>query len=187
MLEIKTGKTQAFDETTDRFVDVYKGPTFHLEHSLLSMSKWEAKYKKAFLSGKDDKTQEELIDYFTMMVVSGDPDDLIPNLDEDNLIAIGDYINNDLQTATTFQDDGKPATSKEIVTTEVIYYMMFANQIDKACEEWHINRLMTLIKVFSEKNKEADPKNKKTMSKADLMTRNRALNEARKKQLGSKG
>ena len=187
MLEIKTGKVQGFNEETNEFVDIYKGPTFLLEHSLLSISKWEAKYKKPFLSGKDDKSQEELIDYFQMMVVEGDPNALIMHLDQDNLKAISHYISEDTQTATTFSDDGKPSNNREIITSEVIYYMVFANRIDKECERWHLNRLMTLLKVFSEKNKEADPNQKNRMSQSDIIARNRALNEARKKKLGTKG
>lgn len=186
MLEIRTGKTEAFNEQTQAFVDIYEGPTFLLEHSLLSVSKWEAKYKKAFLSGKDDKTQDELLDYFTMMVVEGDPNSLLTNLDEDNLIAIGKYISEDRQTATFFSDDGKQSTSKEIITAELIYYMMFSNQIDISCEHWNLNRLLVLLKVFSEKAKESDP-NRKKMSQADIIARNRQLNEARKKKLNTKG
>lgn len=186
MLEIKTGKTNAFNSETEEFVTVYKGPTFVLEHSLSSVSKWEAKYQKAFLSGKDDKSQEELMDYFTMMVVEGDPNSLLTNLDEDNLIAIGKYISEDRQTATFFSDDGKKSTSKEIITAELIYYMMFSNQIDISCEHWNLNRLLVLLKVFSEKAKESDP-NRKKMSQADIIARNRQLNEARKKKLNTKG
>ena len=186
MLEIKTGKTNAFNSETEEFVTVYKGPTFVLEHSLSSVSKWEAKYQKAFLSGKDDKSQEELMDYFTMMVVEGDPNTLLTNLDEDNLIAIGKYSSEDRQTATFFSDDGKKSTSKEIITAELIYYMMFSNQIDISCEHWNLNRLLVLLKVFSEKAKESDP-NRKKMSQADIIARNRQLNEARKKKLNTKG
>ena len=186
MLEIKTGKTNAFNSETEEFVTVYKGPTFVLEHSLSSVSKWEAKYQKAFLSGKDDKSQEELMDYFTMMVVEGDPNTLLTNLDEDNLIVIGKYISEDRQTATFFSDDGKKSTSKEIITAELIYYMMFSNQIDISCEHWNLNRLLVLLKVFSEKAKESDP-NRKKMSQADIIARNRQLNEARKKKLNTKG
>lgn len=186
MLEIKTGKTEAYDDENHSFVYVDKGPAFVLEHSLLSISKWEAKYKKPFLSGKDDKSQEELLDYFTMMVVEGDPNSLLTNLDEDNLIEISEYISNDKQTATFFSDDGKKNYSREIITAEIIYYMMFSNRIDKECENWNLNRLLVLIKVFSEKAKESDPKSNK-MSRQDIMSRNRKINEARKKQLGSKG
>lgn len=187
MLEIRTGKTEAFNEQTQAFVDVYEGPTFLLEHSLLSVSKWEAKYKKAFLSGKDDKTQDELLDYFTMMVVEGDPNSLLSNLDEDNYIAIGKYVSEDTQTATFFGDDNQKATGREVITSEVIYYMMFSNRIAKECELWNINRLLTLVKVFSEKAKESDPNRKNKMSQQDIIARNRQLNEARKKQLGTKG
>lgn len=188
MLEIKTGKQEAYNEVKGEFTSIYVGPTFKLEHSLLSLSKWEAKYKKPFLSGKDDKSQEELLDYFKMMVVEGDPDDLIPNLTNENLIEIGNYISEDKQTATWFSDDEtSQKASKEVITSEILYYVMFSNRIDKECENWNLNRLLTLFRVFNEKAKENDPSNKKKMSKQELLRRNRTLNEARKKKFKTKG
>lgn len=188
MLEIKTGKKEYYDEEAQAFVSLYEGPVFQLEHSLLSLSKWEAKYKKPFLSGKDDKSQEELLDYFKMMVVEGNPDDLIKNLTSENLIEIGKYISEDKQTATWFSDnDADNAPSREVITAEILYYVLFSNRIDKECENWNLNRLLTLFRIFSEKAKENDPSNKKKMSQREIMNRNRALNEARKKKFKTKG
>lgn len=188
MLELKLGEyRELYDEETQNFVKTKVGPTLCFEHSLLSMSEWEAKYKKPFLSGKDDKTPVELYDYFCMMIVSGEASDLQQHATEDDYVAIAKYVSEDTQTATWFREDPNQRTSKhEIMTTEVIYYYMFANQIDISCERWNINRLLTLLRVFSEKSKENDPKRKK-MSTHDIMARNKALNDARRKAMQTKG
>lgn len=187
MLEIKTGKTEVgYNEETSEFRYAYEGPKYVLEHSLLSLSKWEAKYKKPFLTPKENKTQEELLDYFTMMVVEGDPDTLLTNITEENLIMIGEYVSKDNQSATFFSDLDTKKPSREVITAEIIYYMLFSNRISKECETWNLNRLLILIKVFSEKAKESDP-NKKKMSNQDLIERNKRINAARKNKLQSRG
>ncbi len=161
---------------------------FVIEHSLLSVSKWEMKYHKAFISS--DKTKEETLDYITMMII--DPEDfdlnLLVYLSEENVKEINDYIN-DPMTATTFTEDIVTKMSgqskmkkKEIITNELVYYWMATAGIPFECENWHINRLLTLIRVFDVKNKP-----EKKMSKRDIMARNKALNDARRKKLGTKG
>lgn len=179
MLEIDIPEWEHYDEETNEFS--YGKPTkLVLEHSLLSISKWESKWKKPFLS-RDNKTVEEFVDYVRCMTLNKNVD---PNcyflLTTDDIKKIDAYIN-DSMTATWFSDKNA-SRSREIVTSEVIYYWMAASQIPFECEKWHLNRLLTLIRVYSEKS--APPKK---MSKKSLMRRNTALNEARKKSLGTKG
>ena len=187
MFELKLGKIEVYNEETNTFDVECTGPVYELEHSLLSVSKWESKYKKPFMSNKDDKTSEGLLDYIRMMVVRGDASHLIESLTHTDLQDIIKYISEDKQTATWFAEDKSPKTpQREIITSEVIYYMMFANQIPKECEEWNINRLLTLIRVFSEKAKEQDP-NRKKMTREQLIARHRAINEANKRRFNTKG
>lgn len=187
MLELKLGKIEVYNEETNTFDVECNGPVFELEHSLLSMSKWEAKYKKPFMSNKDDKTSDELLDYIRMMVVRGDANHLIESLTNTDLQDIIKYISEDKQTATWFSEDkAQKKTTSEVITSEVIYYMMFSNQIPKECETWNINRLLTLIRVFSEKAKEHDP-NRKKMTREQLAAKHRALNEANKRRFKTKG
>lgn len=150
-----------------------------LEHSLVSISKWEAKWHKPFIS-KEPKTTEELLDYVRCMTLTQNVDPLVYNfIDNSVLKQITDYIE-DSMTATWFSEDKKPP-SREIVTSELIYYWMVALQIPFECQKWHLNRLMTLIKICSIKN---DPsKNKKKMSAKERS----ALNKARRAKHHSKG
>lgn len=151
-----------------------------MEHSLLSISKWEEKWKKPFLS-KEDKTEEESIDYLRCMTITQNVDPRVYYaIDKKLFQEISDYIE-DKHTATTFSNSTDPP-SREIMTAEVIYYAMFANGISKECEKWHLNKLLTLIRVFSEKNKPP-----KKMSKSQIMSRNRKLNAARRKKLHTRG
>ena len=179
-----------YDEVNNRFITV-KETTLVLEHSLISISKWEAKYKKPFLVEKSMSTVEEVIYYMKCMTVSPQKvdDAVYYAMDEETVKSIMDYIN-DPMTATWFADDKMPGNNKkrkkEILTSEVIYWQMTALQIPWQCEKWHLNRLLTLIKVCSAKNEEAYG-DKKKMSKGDLMKRNAALNAQRRAKLNSKG
>lgn len=189
MLEIDLTVSELYDDESDSFVN--ETVKVCLEHTLLTLSKWEAKYKKPFLSGKDDKTEEEMLDYISMMVVSDNADDLFRYLTPTDLKTIVEYISEDKQTATWFSEDMMPSKPtapkrKEVITSEVVYYMMFANGIPIECERWNLNRLFTLLRVFSEKQKEQDP-NRKKMSQAELAARHRAINEANRKRLRTKG
>lgn len=179
-----------YDEVNNRFITV-KETTLVLEHSLISISKWEAKYKKPFLVEKSMSTVEEVIYYMKCMTVSPQKvdDAVYYAMDEETVKSIMDYIN-DPMTATWFADDKMSGNNKkrkkEILTSEVIYWQITALQIPWQCEKWHLNRLLTLIKVCSAKNEEAyGDKNK--MSKDDLMKRNAALNAQRRAKLNSKG
>lgn len=175
-------ESELWDEATETFVKNpgVKEQTLQLEHSLISISKWESKWCKPFIS-KDEKTDEETIDYIKCMTINQNVDPSVyDHLTTDNLKDIRDYINAPM-TATTVREI-KSNNSKEIVTSELIYYWMISLQIPVEFDKWHLNRLMTLIKVFNVKN--TPPKK---MSKRELMSRNAALNAARRKQLNSKG
>lgn len=178
MLKITIPENEMWDEANNKFVSI-KETTLSLEHSLVSISKWESKYKKSFISSKD-KTPEELLDYIKFMTLTQNvPDTAYAFLTRDNIEEINNYIG-DPMTATTISDNGK--RSREIITSELIYYWMFANQIPKECEKWHINRLMTLIGVFGAKNAPD-----KKMTKAQTAKRYAALNAQRRAKLHSKG
>lgn len=167
-----------WDEQNQQFLSV-KETTIQLEHSLLSISKWESKWNKSFINTKD-KTEEELMDYIKCMTITKNVD---PNvyvcLTAENIQEIVTYINAPM-TATTIRDTGK--SNHEIVTSELIYYWMISLNIPVKFEKWHLNRLITLIRVCSIKNQPA-----KKMSRGEIMQRNAALNAARKKRWNTKG
>lgn len=180
MLTITIPATERFDEIKGEFVYT-KSCTLRLEHSLISISKWESKWCKAFL-GKQEKTAEEIIDYIRCMTLDTNvSDDVYSCLSQDNITKINDYIAAPM-TATSFSGNDKGKKNNEIITSELIYYWMVALNIPFECEKWHINRLLTLIRVCNIKNQPP-----KKMSKRDIMSRNAALNAARRKQMNSSG
>lgn len=175
-----------FNSETSEFVYV-KGTSFKIEHSLVAIAKWEAKWHVAFLDDKVEKTAEMMIDYIKCMTISQNVDPSIYNYLPDYVIAeINAYID-DPMTATTFREDPtrKGGRKSEFITSELIYYWMIAQNIPLSCEKWHLNRLMALIRVCSEKNNEQQGNNK--MSRKAIMNQNRALNAARRKASGSRG
>ena len=152
-----------------------------MEHSLVSLSKWESKWKKAFLS-KKEKTYEETIDYIRCMTVTQNVDpDVYKYLSAENIKQINEYIN-DPMTATTFSESKQSGGNHEILTAEVIYYYMIASNIPFECQKWHLNKLLTLIRVCSIKNQPP-----KKMGREELLKRNNALNAARRKKFNTKG
>lgn len=181
MLEIDVAMTQeGWDEENQVFIE----PEFlklRLEHSLLSVSKWESKWKKPFLT-KKEKSEEEIMDYVKFMTLNPDiSPDVYNRLSRNNVQDIKDYIS-DPMTATTFSEGEAARNNREVVTNEVIYHWMVTLNIPFECQEWHLNRLLTLVKVCNVKN--APPKKR---SKGDIMRRNHALNKARRNQLNSRG
>ena len=183
MLKIRIKPTEFYDEEKNQFYSVPEKETeLQLEHSLVSISKWEAKWHKSFLSS-EDKTPEEVVDYVKCMTVnSGVIDDRIYNvLTEAQVNEISAYIS-DPMTATTFWEDPNKGHLRKIITSEVIYYQMVALGIPFECQKWHLNRLLTLIRVCSEKSQPG-----RKMSHKEIANRNRALNEARRAQLKSRG
>ena len=130
----------------------------------------------------EEKTEEEMLDYIKCMTLTKNVDsDVYNHLTIDNVKDVKDYIN-DPMTATTFSRDEKGQSNSETITSELIYYWMIASNIPFECQKWHLNRLITLIRVCSIKN--APPKKR---SKRDIMSRNAALNAARRKQMNTKG
>lgn len=179
MLTIVVPEREFFDDEKNTFI-YSKETTLQLEHSLVSLSKWEAKWNKPFLSS-DDKTDEEILDYIRCMTVTQNVDKSVYyRLSRENINKINEYINLPM-TATTFSDKNG-SRNKEVITAEIVYYWMIALNIPFECQKWHLNRLLTLIKVCTIKN--TPPKK---MSKKEIMNRNRALNASRKKALGTRG
>lgn len=184
MLEITIPEAQFWDEKKEEFVYI-KETKLVLEHSLIAISKWESKWKKPFLQD-GEKTYEETIDYIRCMTImpSVDPD-VYRYLTVDNLAEIQNYIDDQL-TATWFNEDtrrkGKKKNTGKQITSELIYYWMIASGVPMECQKWHLSRLMTLIRVCGEENKEPEK-----LSKRDIYRQNSALNAARRKKLHTKG
>lgn len=180
MLQIVIPAMEQWNELKQEFINIPE-QTIQLEHSLISLSKWESKWCKVFLS-KRDKTDEEIIDYIKCMTLTPNVDpDVYTRFTKHNYDQINSYIEAPM-TATYFQNDQNNKNSREQVTAELIYYWMIALNIPFECQKWHLNRLLTLIKVCNIKN--TPPKK---MSKRDIMSRNAALNAARRKQYNTNG
>lgn len=180
MLQITIPGAEYFDDAKQEFV-YEKEQTLQLEHSLVSLSKWESKWKKAFLSGKD-KSYEETLDYIKCMTITKNVNPSVySRLSSKNLEQINSYIS-DPMTATYFPKDETKENSREVVTSELIYYWMIAMNVPPEYQKWHLNRLLSLIRVCEIKN--APPKK---MGRKELMSRNAALNAARRKRLNTRG
>ena len=179
MLTVTIPAREMFDEKTGTFFTTKK-QTLQLEHSLVSISKWESKWHKAFLN-KEPKTFAQTIDYIKCMTITQNVDpDVYNHIPKSVLKEIDDYIGAPM-TATTFGVNIQKGHS-EIPTSEVIYYWMIAQNIPMECQKWHLNRLLTLIRVCSIKN--APPKKQ---SKRDTINQYAALNAARRQKLNTKG
>ena len=175
---------EEFNEETNEFVytTISKEQTLKLEHSLVSLSKWESKYCKPFLS-KQEKTNEELLDYIKFMTITQNvSDDTYERLlrSSEAVNDINAYIDSPM-TATKFVESGGKSSGEQI-TAELIYYWMISLQIPPEYSKWHLNRLLTLIRVCNVKNQPP-----KKMKSKDVNARNAALNAARRKQLNTKG
>lgn len=180
MLTVTIPATELFDERTSTFV-IVKECKLSLEHSLVSISKWESKWKVPFISDKN-KTNEQMVDYVRCMTIT-------QNVDPNVYLAIPPSVYDEISkyiespmTATWFSDKENKGAGREVITSEIIYYWMVTFNIPFECQKWHLNRLLTLIKVCAEKNKP-----KKNMSKNEILSRNRALNAARRKAMNTHG
>lgn len=172
--------TELFDEETQEFISL-RPTTLQLEHSLIAISRWESKWKKPFLVDQV-KTREETLDYFSCMSLSTSVDELaFQNLTQEQFQQIQEYIL-DPMTATTFSESGLSKKTSEQVTSELIYYWMTTYNIPFEAQKWHINRLLTLIRVCTVKNSP-----EKKMSPRAAASMQRELNEKRRKALGTKG
>ena len=180
MLRITIPAVEQWDEAKQEFIST-KEQTLSLEHSLVSLSKWESKWCKAFLT-KQEKTFEETLDYIKFMTLTQNVDpEVYKYLTNGHIDEVNRYIEAPM-TATYFSEDKNGKTSREQITAELIYYWMISLNIPFECQKWHLNRLLTLIKVCNIKN--TPPKKR---SKKEIMSRNAALNAARRKQLNTKG
>lgn len=182
MLYITIPENELFDEMTSKFIKI-KETKLCLEHSLVSISKWEAKWKVPFLDNANQKTAEQTLDYIKCMTLTQNVDPLVYlGLSEENLKQISDYIE-DPRTATTINDKNRKSNARrgQIITSEVIYGWMVGYQIPVQFEKWHISRLLTLIRVCEANN------NPKKMSKREVMAQNRALNAQRKARHHTRG
>lgn len=181
MLTITIKGGEQYNRATKEFT-IIKDTVLSLEHSLVSVSKWEAKWHKPFLS-KDDKTLEQTIDYIKCMTITQNVNSNVYTLlTNENIKEINEYIANPM-TATWFNDERKgPKRNSETITSELIYYWMVALQIPFECQKWHLNRLLTLIRICNIKNQPS-----KKMNKSDVMSKNAALNAARRKNLRTSG
>lgn len=179
MLTVHVTVSESYDEVENVFVP--ETVALQFEHSLVTLSKWEIRHQKPFL-GPETKSGEEAFDYYRVMLQTPDvPDEVLYRLSGDNIEAINAYINGK-QTATWFREEGPTGASREIITSEIIYYWMLALNISKECENWHLNRLITLIRVTNEKNK--PPKKRPFAEVAEERAR---LNAQRKAAMGTTG
>ena len=179
MLKVTIPSIELYDERINEFFTT-KEQTIQIEHSLVSLSKWESKWCKPFLT-KEEKTHEESIDYIRCMTITQNVDDNVYKLIGQGIIEeVSRHIEAPM-TATVFNTENKNG-NREIITAEIIYYWMIALNIPFECQKWHLNRLLALIKVCDIKNTPT-----KKMSKRDIMERNRSLNLARREALNTKG
>lgn len=179
MLEITIPAYELFDDVAQEFI-LEDEKILKLEHSLISISKWESRWNKPFLSNSD-KSNEEIMDYIRCMTINkGVPETAYLYVTNKQLQEINKYISAPM-TATTVNDK-KGGGSKEVLTSELIYYYMIASNIPFECEKWHLNRLLTLIRVCGVKNGKPEKQ-----PQSEVMRNNAALNAARKKQLKTRG
>lgn len=180
MLTLIIPQKEYFDDENSEFV-IIPELTLEFEHSLVALYAWESKWEKPFL-GKEGKTTKETISYIeTMCLTPNVKSEVFNNLSSKQHEEISRYINADM-TATTFNVRTNRSFSREIITAEIIYYWMIQLQIPFECQYWHLNKLLTLIKVCNAKN--APPKK---MSRTELLSRQRSLNAQRRAQLNSRG
>lgn len=184
MLTIVVPGVDSFNNETNTFETV-GDVTLQLEHSLASLSKWETEWQTPFLT-KQEKTSEQTLSYIQAMTLTPDVDpEVFRRLSNDNYEAIREYIQAKM-TATWFAEVNQPP-NREIITAEIIYYWMFSMQIPIDCENWHLNRLLTLIRVFDAKNQKHQTNQRPKRSAAAIAAERRQINAANRAKYNSRG
>lgn len=185
MLRLVIPEVEVWDDEKQEFVIIEKEQTLQLEHSLVSLSKWESKWCIPFLS-QDTRSTDETLDYIRCMTITQNvPDSAYDRITDEHINKVNEYIGSKM-TATWFSDkrkNGGGKRSNEIVTSELIYYWMIAYNIPDRYDKWHLNRLLTLIRICEEKNNPS--KNK--MSTNEMYRQQKELNDARRKASRMKG
>lgn len=186
MLTITIPYGEFYDESKNEFIYV-KGQTIQLEHSLVSLSKWESKWHKPFLS-KLGLSREETIDYIRCMTVTQNVDaSCYYGIDNDILSKVTAYIEDPMSATTITRYKTDQSKTNKIITAELIYYWMISLGIPFECRKWHLNRLLMLIEVCSIENQKAMGEKGGKMSKKETMAWNKAQNKARRAKYGSRG
>lgn len=181
MLKIIIPKTEIFDEDKETFTYI-KRTELILEHSLLSISKWESKWMKPFLDNSYEKTEQEILDYIRCMSIREIDSNVLMGLRPKDIESIVKYIDSPMTASTVTYHSPKKNIKKEKITSELIYYWMIVSGIPFECEKWHLNRLLMLIKIFGAKNS-----SDKKMSAAETAKMQSALNAKRRSMYKSKG
>lgn len=180
MLRIIIEGDELFDESTNEFSRV-GDIVIDLEHSLVSLSKWESMYQKPFLSSEKRST-EEIFGYLKAMMLDADIDsNLVRRFSQKTIDQIQEYIDSS-QSATTFGNMPARNGPGEVITSELIYYWIVSYNIPFEVERWHLNRLFSLIRICNLKNSKP-----KRMSRNEIAQRNRELNAQRRAELGTSG
>ena len=179
MLKITIPDLEFYNSAINEFT-YSEGGLLILEHSLVSVSKWESNWNKPFLVN-ENKSKEEALDYVKCMTLNNVDDEIYIKINDAVMDQIVSYINKNM-TATTFSKKKRPSGNREIITAEIIYYWMFTLGVPKECERWHLSRLLTLIRVCSEKNAP-----KKKMGTKEAIEQQRMINEANRKRFNTKG
>lgn len=181
MFKLVIPAQELFDENTNEFIEAGETVVLELEHSLVSMSKWEAKYQKPFLVS-DRKSSEEIFEYIKAMVITPNPDlEALDRCSQKNIADIQKYLDSS-QSATTFGIMPEPRGQGETITSELIYFWMIEFNVPFECQYWHLNRLFSLLRICNIKK---GPKQK--MPRRELAERNQRLNAERRAKLGTSG
>lgn len=185
MLRIELLGEELYDDENEIFLYPDR-IVVEMEHSLVSLSKWESKFEKPFLT-QDEKTDDEIMAYIKCMIISPiNAEEALSRFTNDHILMIKDYIDAK-QTATWFNEKpGKKST--QTITNELVYYWMNAAGVPMECQHWHLNRLFTLLRVHSANNNQAQQTNgKKKGLTSDERASRAAENKRRQEMYKSKG